>query len=267
MKVRSALITLLAFGLAISARAEDISVAAAISLKESLEAIGSQYESATGDHLKLTFASSGQMAAQIENGAPIDLFISAARKQVDDLIKSKKLDESTKVVVAGNELVLIVPVAAKSPPSSFDDLADPKVQRVAVGEPKSVPAGEYAQQTLDHLKLTDKLKGRLIYGLNVRQVLQYVESGEVDAGLVYLSDAKQGAQKVKVVATAQPDWHQPIEYWGAIVSDSKQQPAAKKFLDYLSTEPAQTILQAKGFTKPMTRENHPTTVPTNAPAQ
>jgi molybdate transport system substrate-binding protein len=265
--MRAVLILLLAIGPAILARAEDISVAAAISLKESLEAIRPQYESATGDHLKLTFASSGQLAAQIQNGAPVDLFLSAARKQVDDLIKAKKLDESTAVVVAGNDLVLIVPAAAKSPPASFDELADAKVQRIAVGEPKSVPAGEYAQQTLDHLKLTDKLKGRLIYGLNVRQVLQYVESGEVDAGLVYLSDAKQGAQQVKVMATADADWHQPIEYWGAIVSDSKQQPVAKKFLDYLGTEPAQTILQAKGFARPVTHPNHPTTAPTNAPAQ
>jgi molybdate transport system substrate-binding protein len=240
------------------ARAEDINVAAAISLKESLEAIRPQYESSSGDHLKFTLASSGQLESQIENGAPIDLFISAARKQVDDLNKAGKSDLDTEVVVAGNAMVLIIPANAKSSPASFEELGDPKFNRIAVGEPKSVPAGQYAQQVIQHLKLTDKLKGRLIYGLNVRQVLQYVQGGEVDAGMVYLSDAQEAGQQVKVVATADPSWHQPIEYWGAVVAKSAHEAQAKKFLEYLQTEQAQAILKAHGFAKPA---GAPTTAP------
>ena len=235
------------------ARAEDITVAAAISLKESLEAIRPQFESASGDHIKLTLGASGQLAAQIENGAPVDLFISAAKQQVDDLKKAGKAVDSTACVVAGNELVLIVPAVAKSPPASFDELADAKVNRIAVGEPRTVPAGQYAKETLEHLKLMSKLSGKLIYGMNVRQVLQYVQSGEVDAGLVYLSDAKQAGQQVKVVATARADWHGPIEYWGVAISGATHESAAEKFLAYLKTEPAQRIFQAHGFAAPSTQ--------------
>jgi len=229
------------------ARGEDITVSAAISLKGSLEAMRPQYETKTGDRLKFTFASSGQLAAQIKNGAPVDLFISAARKQVDELNSAGKTDKATATVVAGNELVLIVPTDSQSAPKSFDELAGDKVRRIGVGEPKTVPAGDYAQQVLASLKLTEKLKGRLVYGLNVRQVVQYVERGEVEAGIVYTSDAKEAGDKVKVVATADPSWHKPIEYWAVVVVDSKHAAAAKNFLAYLESEPAQTILKANGF--------------------
>ncbi|HEX3355429.1 MAG TPA: molybdate ABC transporter substrate-binding protein [Tepidisphaeraceae bacterium] len=258
MKCRHLIAVLMAVATAWVARADDINVAAAISLKESLEAIRPQYESSSGDHLKFTLASSGQLESQIENGAPIDLFLSAARKQVDDLKKAGKSETGTEAVVAGNAMVLIVPASAKSAPTSFQDLANPKFNRIAVGEPKSVPAGQYAQQVIQNLKLTDQLKGRLIYGLNVRQVLQYVQGGEVDAGMVYLSDAQEAGQQVKVVATADPGWHQPIEYWGVAVKGAAHEDAAKKFLAYLQTDQAHAILKAHGFAKPA---NSPTTAP------
>ena len=253
MVLRYLVCALIAIGLIPSTHAEDITVAAAISLKESLETIRPLYESQTGNHIKLTFASSGQLSAQIANGAPVDLFISAARQQVDDLKKAGKTADSTSCVVASNEMVLIVPAAQKNPVASFDDLADAKVSRVAMGEPKTVPAGLYAKETLEHLKLTQKLTGKLIYGMNVRQVLQYVESGEVDTGIVYLSDAKQAGQKVKVVATANPEWHSPIEYWGAVVSGAAHASAAEKLLGYLKEPQAQQIFQAHGFTAPATQ--------------
>jgi molybdate transport system substrate-binding protein len=252
--VRRILAMFIVLGMTLSTRAEEITVSAAISLKESLEAIRPLYESSSGDRVKLTFGASGQLAAQIQNGAPVDLFISADKMHMDELRKPGKIDDSTATVVVSNELVLVVPAEAKSPPKSFDDLAN--VQRLAIGEPKSVPAGEYAQQTLDHLRLTDKLRGKLIYGLNVRQVLQYVQAGEVDAGLVYLSDAQQAGGQVKVVARAEAGWHQPIEYWAVVVAGSPHATAAKKLLAYLQTEPARRIFHAKGFTNPTT---HPTT--------
>jgi molybdate transport system substrate-binding protein len=245
------------------ARAEDITVSAAISLKDSLEAVRQQHETKTGDHLKFTFASSGQLAAQIKNGAPVDLFISAARKQVDDLNAAGKTDKATATVVATNELVLIVPTDSQSAPKSFDELAGDKVKRIGVGEPRTVPAGDYAQQVLQHLKLTEKVKGRLVYGLNVRQVLQYVERGEVEAGIVYTSDAKESGEKVKVVATADRSWHKPIEYWAVVVTGSKHAAGAKTFLEYLQSEPAQAILKANGFV-PTTQ---PAAVEHRAPAE
>jgi molybdate transport system substrate-binding protein len=251
MRFRAFAIVLL---LTTAVRAADVSVAAAISLKESLETIRTEYQKASPDRVKLTFGSSGQMAAQIQNGAPIDLFISAARKQVDDLEMSGKAEDAA--VVARNELVLIVPVGAKGSIAGFNDLT--KAKKIAVGEPMTVPAGEYAVQTLEHLKLDDALKSRLVYGLNVRQVLQYVQSGEVDAGIVYLTDAREAGEKVKIVAKADPDWHQPIEYVGAVVTGSANADAAKKFLQYLQADSAQQILEARGFARP---QSNPTTSP------
>lgn len=252
MIVRYTLTALILFAIPIRAFAEDISVAAAISLKESLESIRQTYESSTRDHLKFTFASSGQLASQIQNGAPIDVLLSAARKQVDDLKKAGKTDDSTACVFASNELVLIVPIGNRAEIKSFNQLADARVKKLAIGDPRVVPAGEYSQELLDHLKLTEKLKGRIIHGLNVRQVLQYVQGAEVDAGIVYRSDAKLADKQVQVVATSDPTWHQPIEYWGVVVADAKHAVAAKKFLDHLQTDQAQAILNNHGFVKPTT---------------
>ena len=250
MIVRYTLIAFILFAMPIAAGAEEISVAAAISLKESLEEIRQSYESSTADHLKFTFASSGQLASQIQNGAPLDVLLSAARKQVDDLKKAGKTDDATASVFASNELELIVPIRNRVEIQGFDQL--PSVQKLAIGDPKIVPAGEYAQEVLEHLKLTEKLKGRIIYGLNVRQVLQYVQGAEVDAGIVYRSDAKLADKQVQVVATSDPSWHQPVEYWGVVVADSKHAAAARKFLVYLQTEKAQAIFQSHGFVKPTT---------------
>jgi molybdate transport system substrate-binding protein len=185
---------------------------------------------------------------QIQSGAPIDAFIAAADKQVDDLAKAGLLDEATRRIVAGNALVLIVPPDAKDAPNAFEKLADSNVARLAIGEPKTVPAGRYAQQVLRSLKLIDKLSDRLVYGANVRQVLDYVIRGEVSAGIVYQTDAIEAGDKVKVVATADAKWHDRIVYPAVVIKASAGHDAAKRFLDYLATDQAKAILQSRGFT-------------------
>jgi molybdate transport system substrate-binding protein len=186
--------------------------------------------------------------AQVGNGAPIDAFISAADKQVDALIEKGHLDKATRRVVAGNRLVLIVPADAKSAPALFKDLADAKHRRVAVGEPKTVPAGQCATQVLEKLGVADALAGRLVYGANVRQVLDYVTRGEVAAGIVYATDAKAaGDDKVRVVATADPEMHDPIVYPAAVVTKSGKRQAAARFLDFLGGDTARQILEDRGF--------------------
>src|SRR5258708_5578290 len=129
-----------------AAFAETITVAAAISLKDALTKVAERYKTDTGETVELTFGSSGQLASQILNGAPVDLFISAANKQVDDVSKAGAVDDTTRKVIAGNALVLIVPPESKSPPDSIKALTGAGITRIAVGEPKSVPAGQYAQQ-------------------------------------------------------------------------------------------------------------------------
>jgi len=232
------------------ATADSITVAAAISLKDALADIAKSYKSDTGEDVQLTFASSGQLMALIKSGAPIDVFVSAATRQVDDLARTKHVDDKTRRTIAANDLVLIVPANARSAPESFKDLADPKYKRIALGEPRTVPAGEYAAETLAALELTDAVKPRAVYANNVRQVLDYVERGEVAAGIVYATDARAAGDKVRVVDRADPATHTPILYPAAAVTASKKPAAAQKFLDYLTSDKAQKLLTARGFTKP-----------------
>lgn len=229
------------------AGAETIRVGVAISLKEAMVEIARDYEADSGDAVELTFGSSGQIAAQIRSGADIDVFISAANKQVDDLVGDKLVDAVTRTVVATNTLVLVVPPDVRDAPARFEDLAGAAVKKVAVGEPKTVPAGQYARQVLDALRLTDALRGKLVYGTNVRQVLLYVERAEVSAGIVYATDARQSGDKVKIVATADETLHEPIVYPGVTVSASRKPEAGKRFLEYLTGGKAQATLKSKGF--------------------
>jgi molybdate transport system substrate-binding protein len=248
---------LLSLAGACPAHADAITVAAAISLKGALVDVAQSYKTDAGESVQFTFASSGQLTAQVKNGAPIDAFISAATRQVDDLAKANLVDDKTRRTIACNDLVLIVPANAKSPPTSFNDLADPRHKRIALGDPRTVPAGEYAAQTLASLKLTDAIKPRTVYATNVRQVLDYVERGEVAAGLVYATDAKASGDKVHIIDRAAPDTHSPIVYPAAVVTASKKKDAARKFLDYLTTDKAQKLLAIHGFTPPPSTQEAP----------
>jgi molybdate transport system substrate-binding protein len=233
-------------------RAETLRVGAAISLKDALGEIAQRYEAASGDKIELSYGSSGQIAAQIRGGAELDLVISAAAKQIDELEKEKLVDANSRKVVAGNTLVLIVPADAKAAPRSFAALGEASVTRIAVAEPKTVPAGAYADQVFKALKISDAVFDKLVYGTNVRQVLSYVERGEVSAGVVYATDARQSGDKVKVVATADETAHEPIVYPAAIVSVSRKREAAARFLAYLGDAAAREVLRNKGFALPGT---------------
>jgi molybdate transport system substrate-binding protein len=238
--------------------AETIHVAAAISLKEALAKVAEQYKADTGEVVEFTLGSSGQLKSQIENGAPVDLFISAANQQVDDLVKAGVVDDAGRKVIAGNSLVLIVPAESKVPLDSLKGLTAAGVTRIAIGEPKSVPAGRYAEQALKRAGVAEGVKEKLVLGTNVRQVLDYVERGEVSAGLVYATDAKAAGEKVRVICTVDAADHEPIVYPAAIVKSSTRRAAAGKFLDYLLSEKGQARLKDFGFASPP----HPATLPT-----
>jgi molybdate transport system substrate-binding protein len=249
-RIAMTLILLLSAPIA-AAAAETITVAAAISMKDALTDVARQYESDTGHTIKFTFGSSGQLAAQVKAGAPIDVFISAAEKQVDDAIATGAADKSTKTVVAGNELVLIAPPGDRAKPLFFDQLADAEIKRIAIGDPATVPAGQYAKQTLEHLKLWPRVEKRLVYGTNVRAVLDLVINHEVQAALVYRTDALEAGDKVRVrvVAAADPKSHDPIKYV-AVTTKRASTPAADGFSKYLTSEKAQSTLEKFGFTAP-----------------
>ena len=233
--------------------ADAVRVAAAISLKDALNDAAAAYKAEGRGDVRFTFGASGQLQSQIEYGAPIDAFISAAHPHVDALVQGKRAEADRVLVVAGNQLVLVVPPGAKAPPSRFADLANRRHRRVAMGEPKTVPAGQYARQVLRSLNIEETLKGRVVYGANVRQVLSYVERGEVDAGIVYATDARESGDRVRAVATADASTHDPIEYPAVVLSNSGRRAAAEAFLDFLATEKARDIFARKGFTVPNPR--------------
>jgi molybdate transport system substrate-binding protein len=274
MFLRAAIFILLSaclFGKTVPAHAADapnLTVSAAVSLKEAMTDILQQYERDTAKHVQLNIGATGQLLAQIREGAPIDVFIAASDAQMEQANKAELIDPATRTVIATNRLVLIVPTSAKDSPRDFGELASPMIKRLAIGQPKIVPAGEYAMQVLKKLDLESPLKDRLIFGSSVRQVLDYVERGEVDAGIVYATDPQQaGEGKVRVVAVADEAWHDPIRYVGAIVRETRHFAAADEFLRYLRDDAAQAIFTKRGFAPPVRQPGGPATQPTPAAAQ
>ena len=198
-RFKSAFLTFLVLLAVASTHAAEITVFAAVSLTDSLKEIAAAYEKESGDHATFNFDSSGKLAAQIKQGAPVDAFVSADNDQMDKLIASGKVDKKASRMIVGNSLVLIAPADEKDAPKSFADLAIDHGKKIAIGEPKTVPAGRYAMQTLKSLKLDEAVSPRLVYGESVRQVLIYVEQDEVYAGIVYSTDAIQAGNKVKMI--------------------------------------------------------------------
>ncbi|MDZ7957465.1 MAG: molybdate ABC transporter substrate-binding protein [Aulosira sp. DedQUE10] len=224
-------------------------VSAAASLKEALEEMKPLYQqSQPNTNINYNFGASGALQQQIEQGAPADIFISAGKKQVDALEEKGLLLGGTRSILAKNRLVLIVPKNVVGI-TSFYNLKDPKIKKIAIGEPRSVPAGQYGEQVLQKLKLLPQIKSKLVYANNVRQVLASVESGNADAGLVYITDAKI-SDKVKIVVAADEKYHSAIVYPLAVLKSSKNADAAKEFAKFLSSSQAKAILQKYGFILP-----------------
>jgi molybdate transport system substrate-binding protein len=221
-------------------------VSTAASLKEVMEEIGTTYkQSNPGVNINYNFGASGALLQQIQQGAPVDIFISAGKKQMDTLEESGQLVTGTRSVLAKNRLVLIVPNGITGV-TNFLNLTGNNIKKIAIGEPRSVPAGQYSEQVLQKLGILDQVKGKFVYANNVRQVLAAVESGNVDAGLVYQTDARI-SDKVKTVVTADEKFHSPIEYPMAVIKRTKNLNAAKSFLQYLSGEQVNKILRKYDF--------------------
>ncbi|HWF37214.1 MAG TPA: molybdate ABC transporter substrate-binding protein [Candidatus Acidoferrales bacterium] len=231
---------------AAAAASEEITVSAAVSLKDALDEISNLYQRQKPDtKLRFNLGGSGALMRQIEQGAPVDVFISASPDEMNALAMKGMLLEGTRRDLLKNRIVLIVPVGT-SGVETFQDLDKQEVKRIGIGEPQTVPAGTYAQQVLTHLGIYDRLKPKLILGKDVRQVLTYVASGNVDAGIVYATDAKV-SDKVRVVASAQEDWHSPVIYPVAVLKDSKHAAAAKNFEAFLSGPAAKPAFEKYGF--------------------
>jgi len=224
----------------------ELVVSAAVSLKDAFNEIAQLYEQRHATKIRFNFGASGALQKQIESGAPADIFASAGAKQMDQLAAMNLIAASSRKDFARNVLVLIEPESGASL-SGFIDLNKPEIKKIAVGNPSTVPAGQYTEQTLTKLKLLPGIQSKLIYAEDVRQVFDYVVRGEVDAGIVYSSDALTGKGKIRMVARAPDETHDPILYPIAIVKESQHAEAAQKFIDLVLSQEGQTILAKYGF--------------------
>ena len=226
----------------------ELNISAAASLKNAMEEIEKLYlADKPNSKLTFNFAASGTLQTQIEQGADVDVFFSAATKNMDTLKSAGLLIDSTIKNLVGNAVVLIVPNDSKLTIDSFEGVTDKSVKTIGLGEPGSVPAGQYAQDVFEYYKIWDAVKAKAVFGTPVTQILTWVETGNVDCGVVYSTDAASST-KVKVVATATDESHTPIVYPASVIKSSTHSVAATDFVNFLSSDAAAKVFQQYGFT-------------------
>ncbi|QHI99234.1 molybdate ABC transporter substrate-binding protein [Xylophilus rhododendri] len=237
------------FALPLAASAQQITVSAAASLTDAFKELGPKFEATKpGATLRFNFAASGALLQQIAQGAPVDVFASADQETMNRANDQKLIEADSRRNFVTNSLVLIEPSSGGVNVKSLQDLSGPAVKKIAIGKVATVPVGRYTKQVLDGAKLWEPLEPKFVQADSVRQVLDYVGRGEVDAGFVYSTDAAIAGDKVKVVAT--PSGHTPVSYPVAVIADSKQKALAKEFSDYLLGDAAQAVFKRYGFGKP-----------------
>ncbi|MGS1115570.1 molybdate ABC transporter substrate-binding protein [Castellaniella sp. UC4442_H9] len=233
----------------IPAQADEVMVSAAASLTNAFKDLAAQYQSAhPGERILTTFGASDVVLRQIIEGAPADVFASADQKAMDKAQAAGVIDPATRVNFVRNEVVLIVPMRDPHRIESLSDLGKRGVDRIALGNPVSVPVGRYTLAALEKAGLWTTVRAHQILGQNVRQVLSYVERGEVDAGFVFATDAALMKDKVRVVqVVATPT---PVVYPIALVHREGRSASAPEFLKYVLSDAGRAVLRRYGFSRP-----------------
>jgi molybdate transport system substrate-binding protein len=225
----------------------ELTISAAASMQQALKEIQNNYEQEYPNvTLLFNFGASGALQQQIEQGAPVDIFLSASEENFNEVLKKDLIEKENNIALVSNELVLIQNKQSDHKISRFAELSESEIKRIAIGTPESVPAGKYAKETLISQNLWPKIEERLIFAKDVRQVLTYVESGNVDVGIVYKTDAIR-SKKIEIVETADPLSHTPIIYPLGVVKASKQKEEAINFYEYIQSDKAQEIFEDYGF--------------------
>lgn len=232
--------------LSLPVQAAEMTVSAAASLTNAFNEIKGMFEiKHAGLQVNANYAASNPLLKQIQEGAPVDVFASADQATMDKAVAAKIVDPATRKNFALNDLVLIVPAGSKK----FAMLEDIKaLKRIAIGNPDSVPAGRYTKDALTNAKLWEALQAQIIQGNSVRQVLDYVARGEVDAGFVYRTDAKQLADKVDVIMIV--EGHDPVSYPIAVATTGKDAKMGQEFLNFVLSPEGQAVLAKYGLSKP-----------------
>lgn len=227
-----------------------VTISAAASLKDVLTEVQRDFETQNKNvKLVFNFGGSGTLEKQIEAGAPVDIFISADTKNVKKLDDKNLVDKSSMKDIATNQLVLVTYKLSSRNVKSVTDLTKDAVQTLCLGTLGSVPAGDYAKETLTYYNLWDKVSKKIVYAKDVTTVLNYVKLGNADAGFVYLTDAKKKSDAI-IKQIIPNEAHSPIIYEGAIISSSQYKDASKKFMDFLNTSRTKIIFGKYGFGSP-----------------
>ena len=232
--------------LSLPVQAAEMTVSAAASLTNAFNEIKGMFEKKhAGLQVNVNYAASNPLLKQIQEGAPVDVFASADQATMDKAVAAKVVEPATRKDFALNDLVLIVPAGSKKP-AKLEDLK--ALKRIAIGNPDSVPVGRYTKDSLTNAKLWEAVQPQLIMGNSVRQVLDYVARGEVDAGFVYATDAKQMADKVDVVMVV--GGHEPVTYPIAVALTGSNPKMGQAFIDFVLSPEGQAVLARYGFSKP-----------------
>ena len=231
--------------LAAGARAETVHVYAAASTKDVIEEVARAFKDETGVAVDVTPAASSVLAKQIDKGADADFFLSADEDWADFLSDHKLVEKRRDLL--GNRLAVVTPADSKLKLGELEDITAGSVRQLALGGP-GVPAGRYARQALEKAGVWDKVKDRVVEAGDVRAALNLVVKGEVDAGVVYVTDAKAAGDTVRTALVVPDDLHKPIRYPAALLKRDAIKPAARKFYDYLAGDKAAAVFRKAGFT-------------------
>jgi molybdate transport system substrate-binding protein len=241
-------LVILGINLSSAEPANEITISAAISLKNAFEEVGNIFkEKHPWTRIRFNFGASGDLARQIEGGAPVDVFASAAQTEMDEIDQKGFITSGTRMNFARNSMVLIKSGMSQIRTESFEDLQKAEVKKIVIGNPKSVPAGRYAEEILKYFNLWEAVKEKLVFAEHVRQALDYVARNEVDAAMVYLTDAMTRSKEVRIVMKAPDKSHRPILYPIAIVKGSKNQLWAKEFTALILSIEGKNLLNKYGF--------------------
>ena len=222
-----------------------ITVSSASSLSDVLQDAATQFQAEHPTiNIQFNFGASGSLKEQIEQGAPVDLFLSASSEKYEELVNEQLIDNS--VNLASNEIVLITSVKSTVNLHEFSDLVHDDIEKIAIGTPTVVPAGTYGKQALDYYDVWTSIENKIVYAKDVRQVLTYVETNNAQAGIVYKTDALS-SDKVRIVNTAGESSHDAIFYPAGVVNSTKAPKEASLFLQYIQSEDVQHIWEQYGF--------------------
>lgn len=225
----------------------EVTVLAAASLTDALDEIIAEYQKDSNYTITPSYAGSGDLVQQIQGGAPCDIFISASKKNMDELEDGKLIDTATRQDLLANKLTLVA-ATEKKDAVTMDTLTSADVESIAIDEVETVPAGKYATQVFDNMKITDQISSKLVYAKDVRAVLNYVATGDADCGFVYRTDAELEKDNLAIIGDVDESLHDPIVYPSAIMAEAPEADGAADFYKFLTTDFAKKTFEKYGFT-------------------